>query len=65
MRVTHRNVRRILCTFFYIWINIRVHRNDYGSKPREGNRVVGIGEKPFFDPNSVSRREASALGVKL
>lgn len=34
---------------------------DYeGLGDRFGNRVVGIGEKPFFDPNSVSRREALA-----
>ncbi|KAF9441680.1 TauD-domain-containing protein [Macrolepiota fuliginosa MF-IS2] len=26
---------------------------------REGNRVVSLGEKPYFDPNSKSRREAS------
>ncbi|KAJ7785437.1 taurine catabolism dioxygenase [Mycena olivaceomarginata] len=51
-----------------IWDNrcvLHTATNDYGSKPREGNRVVGIGEKPFFDPSSVSRRETSALGVKL
>ncbi|KAF9074249.1 hypothetical protein BDP27DRAFT_1416547 [Rhodocollybia butyracea] len=28
---------------------------------RQGNRVVSIGEKPYFDPNSKSRREA--LGI--
>ena len=28
----------------------------YGS--RQGNRVVSLGEKPYFDPNSLSRREA-------
>lgn len=28
--------------------------------PRFGNRAVGIGEKPYFDPNSVSRREGLA-----
>ncbi|KAJ6518198.1 taurine catabolism dioxygenase [Mycena vitilis] len=27
--------------------------NDYGSQSREGNRVVGIGEKPFFDAGYV------------
>lgn len=29
---------------------------------REGDRVVSLGEKPYFDPNSKSRREA--LGQK-
>lgn len=29
---------------------------------REGNRVVSLGEKPYFDPRSKSRREA--LGLK-
>ncbi|KXN91354.1 Putative alpha-ketoglutarate-dependent sulfonate dioxygenase [Leucoagaricus sp. SymC.cos] len=28
---------------------------------REGNRVVSLGEKPYFDPNSKSRREALGL----
>lgn len=27
---------------------------------RFGNRVVGIGEKPFFDPNSKSKAEVLA-----
>ncbi|KAJ7091307.1 taurine catabolism dioxygenase [Mycena crocata] len=44
-----------------IWDNRCVYHtatNDYGALSREGNRVVGIGEKPFFDPASVSRRRA-------
>jgi alpha-ketoglutarate-dependent taurine dioxygenase len=43
-----------------IWDNRSVFHtatNDYEGK-RQGNRVVSIGEKPFYDPNSVSRREA-------
>lgn len=43
-----------------IWDNRSVFHtatNDYAGK-RQGNRVVSLGEKPFFDPNSVSRREA-------
>ncbi|KAF7334647.1 Taurine catabolism dioxygenase [Mycena venus] len=47
-----------------IWDNrcaLHTATNDYGSKAREGNRVVGIGEKPFFDPASVSRRASSSL----
>ncbi|KAJ7269216.1 hypothetical protein C8J57DRAFT_1066991, partial [Mycena rebaudengoi] len=34
-----------------IWDNrcaLHTATNDYGSKAREGNREVGIGEKPFF-----------------
>lgn len=32
---------------------------DYeGLGPRFGNRAVGCGERPFYDPNSSSRREA-------
>ncbi|PSR73771.1 hypothetical protein PHLCEN_2v10415 [Hermanssonia centrifuga] len=41
-----------------IWDNrVTFHTatNDYVDN-RQGNRVVGIGEKPFFDPNSKSRR---------
>ncbi|KAH8781800.1 hypothetical protein F5882DRAFT_500180 [Hyaloscypha sp. PMI_1271] len=43
-----------------IWDNRSVFHtatNDYDGK-RQGNRVVSIGEKPYFDPNSTSRREA-------
>ncbi|RMD44536.1 hypothetical protein DV735_g559, partial [Chaetothyriales sp. CBS 134920] len=42
-----------------IWDNRSVFHtatNDYQGK-RQGNRVVSLGEKPYFDPNSVSRRE--------
>jgi hypothetical protein len=35
--------------------------NDYGNDLRQGNRVVSIGEKPYFDPKSRSRREALGL----
>jgi len=31
--------------------------SDYADK-RQGNRVVSLGEKPYLDPNSKSRREA-------
>ncbi|KZO95843.1 taurine catabolism dioxygenase [Calocera viscosa TUFC12733] len=46
-----------------IWDNRAVFHtatNDYGGD-RQGNRVVGVGEKPFFDQRSQSRRDA--LGV--
>ena len=29
--------------------------------PRSGHRVVGLGEKPYLDPNSMSKREYLAL----
>lgn len=32
-------------------------RNDYDA-PRTGDRVVSVGEHPYFDPSSKSRREA-------
>jgi len=32
--------------------------NDYGSATREGDRVVSVGERPYYDPNSVSREAA-------
>ncbi|KAI5122350.1 hypothetical protein M0805_004108 [Coniferiporia weirii] len=35
---------------------------DYGGVKRVGDRVVSIGEKPFFDPSSKSRRQV--LGLK-
>lgn len=36
--------------------------NDYETL-RQGDRVVSLGEKPFFDANSKSRRET--LGLKV
>ncbi|KAK1756633.1 alpha-ketoglutarate-dependent sulfonate dioxygenase [Echria macrotheca] len=48
-----------------IWDNRSVFHtatNDYVGK-RQGNRVVSLGEKPYFDPNSKSRREALDLRV--
>ncbi|KAI1082720.1 taurine catabolism dioxygenase [Whalleya microplaca] len=45
-----------------IWDNRSVFHtgtDDYFGK-RRGNRVVSLGEKPYFDPNSKSRREALA-----
>ncbi|RVX72580.1 hypothetical protein B0A52_03976 [Exophiala mesophila] len=43
-----------------IWDNRSVFHtatNDYFGK-RQGNRVVSLGEKPYYDANSVSRRQA-------
>ncbi|RDW62404.1 hypothetical protein BP6252_11837 [Coleophoma cylindrospora] len=43
-----------------IWDNRSVFHtatNDYAGK-RQGNRVVSLGEKPFYNPASKSRREA-------
>ncbi len=49
-----------------IWDNRSVFHTatyDYdGLGERFGNRAVGLGEKPYFDPQSTSRREA--LGIK-
>ncbi|KAL2005094.1 hypothetical protein VTN00DRAFT_2944 [Thermoascus crustaceus] len=45
-----------------IWDNRSVYHtatNDYEGK-RQGNRVVSLGEIPYFDPASKSRREALA-----
>lgn len=35
--------------------------NDYEKQLRTGDRVVSIGEKPYFDPNGKDRREALGL----
>lgn len=47
-----------------IWDNRSVFHTatfDYhGLGPRFGNRVVGLGERPYLDPNSTSRRETLA-----
>jgi hypothetical protein len=42
------------------WLTFSLHRNDYEAL-RQGNRVVSLGEKPYFDPNSTSRRKALQL----
>lgn len=48
-----------------IWDNRSVFHTatfDYDSQgDRKGNRTVGIGEVPFFDPSSKSRSEALGL----
>ncbi len=45
-----------------IWDNRSVFHTatyDYkGEGDRFGNRAVGLGERPYFDPNSKSRRQA-------
>lgn len=45
-----------------IWDNRSVFHSatfDYdGLGERFGNRVVGIGERPYFDPNSKSKAQA-------
>jgi hypothetical protein len=39
---------------------------DYeGLGERFGNRVVGIGERPYLDPNSVSKAEALAAEAEI
>lgn len=47
-------------TYAAIWDNRSVYHTmtlDYeGLGDRFGNRAVGIGEKPYFDPKSSSRR---------
>ncbi|KAH7908154.1 hypothetical protein BJ138DRAFT_1158368 [Hygrophoropsis aurantiaca] len=48
-----------------IWDNratFHTATNDYAStEAREGNRAVSIGERPYFDPKSRSRREVLGL----
>ena len=50
-----------------IWDNRSVYHAatpDYdGLGERKGHRAVGLGERPYFDPKSKSRREALAEGV--
>jgi len=46
-----------------IWDNrssFHTATTDYTGK-RQGNRAVSLGEKPFFDPSSISRKEALGL----
>jgi hypothetical protein len=50
-----------------IWDNRSVFHSatfDYeGLGERAGNRAVGIGEKPYLDPNSKSKAEALAAAA--
>ncbi|EJD46694.1 taurine catabolism dioxygenase [Auricularia subglabra TFB-10046 SS5] len=49
-----------------IWDNrctFHTATNDYGSALRAGLRVVGIGEKPYFDPESKGRAESEGVEV--
>ncbi|KAL5533697.1 hypothetical protein ACEPAG_157 [Sanghuangporus baumii] len=41
--------------------NFHTATHDYGFERRIGDRVVSLGEKPYFSPNSKSRREALGL----
>jgi hypothetical protein len=49
-----------------IWDNRSVFHTATGDHegfgPRSGNRAVGVGEVPYFDPESKSRRED--LGIE-
>jgi hypothetical protein len=58
--------RVLILGLLAIWDNRSVFHSatfDYdGLGERFGNRVVGIGEKPFFDPDSKSKAEALAAG---
>lgn len=52
-----------------IWDNRSVFHTatfDYdGFGERFGNRAVGLGERPYLDPQSTSRREALAAAGEL
>lgn len=53
--------------FIAIWDNRSVYHAatfDYSEK-RTGQRAVGLGEKPYLDPASVSRREALGQDVDV
>jgi hypothetical protein len=51
-----------LCFLLAIWDNRSVYHaatwDIEGQGPRSGHRVVGLGERPYFDPESTGRREA-------
>lgn len=52
-----------------IWDNRSVYHTatlDYdGLGSRTGQRAVSLGERPYFDPKSTSRREALGKSVKI
>lgn len=52
-----------------IWDNRSVFHTATGDHegfgPRSGNRAVGVGEIPYFDPASKSRREDLGIEDKL
>lgn len=48
-----------------IWDNrctFHTATNDY-EEHRQGNRIVSVGERPYFDANSKSRREVLGISV--
>lgn len=59
------SVRQSLIHDAAIWDNRSVFHTATGDHegfgPRTGNRAVGVGEVPYFDPQSKSRRES--LGI--
>ncbi|KAK4048057.1 hypothetical protein OIO90_005958 [Microbotryomycetes sp. JL221] len=62
LQVRHRWSKNDLA----IWTNVSTLHSatfDYGREKRVGDRVVSLGERPYFDPASKSRREA--LGQKV
>ena len=67
--VSHQSVETKLCSNSNtaIWDNRSAFHSatfDYeGLGERYGNRAVGIGERPYLDPNSTSRTEALGLGA--
>jgi len=56
-------------SYIAIWDNRSAFHSatfDYdGLGERAGNRVVGIGEKPYLDPNSKSKAEALAAAAAV
>lgn len=69
MQARERGRERRILTAAAIWDNRSVFHTatfDYDDQgERFGNRAVGLGEKPYFDPLSSSRREALAGSSKL
>ncbi|KAG4258983.1 TfdA family Taurine catabolism dioxygenase TauD [Fusarium proliferatum] len=59
--VFHTATKYVYCNYLASEPSMLINAsNDYVGK-RQGNRVVSLGEKPFYDPASQSRREALGL----
>ena len=54
--------RTISALIYMVRVTMLIQDSDYDGK-RQGNRVVSLGEIPYFDPLSKSRRQALAEGV--
>lgn len=63
-QVSPSNANLVLCELTDVMCRITIHNAswDYeGTQPRHGTRVTSLAEKPYFDANAPTRRQALGL----